>query len=364
MQGSGGGQKDSSEMEMIWLAIGILGLVAFIVGLFHTQILTAILWIKYGELKLLSFFMVNQQYQGIESWINPNNHNRVSLAELSLLSLEIGNTLKGPCAILCVIFIGIGYVKHPASGFRDIENMKSLAEKVRQVFPAINVMTGLNLVKTPIDEGPWAMALTPIEFGKKHGLLHRNPKTKRVMVDEFKAKLIFSQQLGPLWKGIEALKPHEKALFAIFAAFINYKRDEAEAAMEEIMEQITQAQINKKSIPFRTQALLKKYGQTPPVLEVIKKHAYVSTIFMEMLVHARGSGIVLNSLVLWVKPIDRPLWYILNNVGRKAVFIEAAGVHAHGLAERRLGFEIRQPMVDEAIFALQEAIDARIIKDL
>ncbi len=360
----GGGQKDSNEFEIIWIAAAALGFLFFIFLLFHTQILTMVLWIKYAELKLLSFFIVGHQYQGIETFINPNNHNRISYAELSLLSQEIGNTLKGPCALLCILFMIITYFKHPMSGFRDIENMNTLSDKVRQTFPAINVVSGLNLVKESIDEGPWAMALTPIEFGKKHGLISRHAQTQKIIVDEYKAKLIFSQQLGEIWQGVDKLKPHQKALFAIFSAFINYKREEAEKASEEIVEQITQAQIKKKAIPFHTGALLKKYGQSPAVLEIIKKHAYTNTIFMEMLIQARGSGIVLNSLYLWVKPIDRPLWYILNNVGRKAVFIEAAGVHAHCLAEKRLGFEIRQPMIDEAIFALKEAISSRIIKDL
>ncbi|MCX7122600.1 MAG: hypothetical protein NTV32_02825, partial [Gammaproteobacteria bacterium] len=174
-----GGQKDSGELEILWLVVGGLGLLLFILVLFHTQILTAILWIKYGELKLLSFFMIQMQYQGIESFINPANHNRISVAELSLLSQEIGNILKGPCSILCIIFMTITYFKHPTSGFRDIENMHTLSDKVRKTFPAINVVSGLNLVKQSIDEGPWAMALTPIEFGKKNALLTRHPQTKK-----------------------------------------------------------------------------------------------------------------------------------------------------------------------------------------
>ena len=212
-----GGQKDSGELEILWVVVGIMGAILLLIILFHTQILTAVLWVKYAELKILSFFMVGQQYQGIESFINPDNHNRISWAELTLLSEEIGNTLKGPCSILCIIFMIITYYKHPTSGFRDIENMHTLSDKVRQTFPAINVVNGLNLVKQSIDEGPWAMALTPIEFGRKHGLLYRHPKTKKVMVDEYKAKLVFSQQLGDVWMGIEKLKPHQKALFAIFA---------------------------------------------------------------------------------------------------------------------------------------------------
>lgn len=134
--------------------------------------------------------------------------------------------------------------------------------------------------------------------------------------------------------------------------------------MEEIARSVTPDNLKKKKIPYNTDSLLKKYRDIPKVTAITGAHAYTSTVFAEMLIEARKSGIILNSLMLWLKPTDRALWYVLNNVGRKAVFIEGAAVQAHFLAERRLGFAIKQPMVDEAVFALDEAIQSRIIKEL
>lgn len=359
-----GQQKDSGELEILWLVIGFLLLAGGIFFLFRQQILHAVLMVKYAELKLISFFIPHANYQGLANWANQADSNRISLHELSLLAEEVGQPLQIPSILLCIFFSVIIFFRHPGRFFRNKETMKTLADKMRTVFPAINIVHDLNLIKMPINEGPWAMALSPVDFLKKYNVGSRNTYTQKIVIDAYKAKLIFNRQLGNLWPGIDQLQAHEKAIFAILSAFINYKRDEAEAKMEEIASQLTPEDLKKNKITYHTDALLKKYRETPKVVHITKKHAYTSTVFCEMLTEARKSGIILNSLILWLKPIDRKLWYTLNNVGRKAVFIEAAGVHAHWLAERKLGFAIKQPMVDEAIFALDEAVQSRILKDL
>jgi intracellular multiplication protein IcmP len=360
----GGSQKETGELEIIWLSILIVLVAAAIFFFFRVQILSFILWIKYAELKTISYFVIDANYQGLEQWADRANPSRISLSTLKLLSNEIGDTIKYPCIAICVIFVAVVWHKHPESGFRDTESMTTLAEKVRQSFPAINVVNGINLVKAPIDEGPWAMGMTPIEFAKHHKLIHRDLKTEKIVFNPFKAKMIFANQLGDLWTGSEHLQPHEQALFAIFSAYVNYKRDEAEDKLESIARSINPNSLKTGKIPFNTEAMLKKYGNSKPVEAIVKRHAYVRTVFMEMLTQARTSGIVLNSLILWLKPIDRELWYTLNNVGRKAVYSEAAGIQAQWLAEKRLGFPIQHPMVDEAVNALDEAILSRIIKDV
>lgn len=364
MQGS---QKDSGELDIIWVVVGILLVCTIIFFIFRSQILGAILWIKYAELQVISAFVINDNYQGLAQWVHlqhSSGSSQIQYNELRLLSLEIGQSVKYPCIGLFLVFAVIVYLKHPDSGYRDIENMKSLALKVRKMFPAINIVSGIDLIKTNIDEGPWAMGETPIEFAKRHALIRRDPKTEKIILDYNKAKMVFTQQLGKPWQGIDKLRPDEKALFAIFSAFANFKRDEAEAKMEEIAAHLTPDQVKTGKIKFNTDALLKKYQDTPVVQKILKRHAYVYPVFMELLTEARKSGIVLNSLYLWLKPTNRALWYVLNNVGRKAVFIEAAAAQAHWLAEQRLGFPIAQPMIDETVSALHEAIQIRIIKDL
>lgn len=359
-----GGQKESGELEIIWVVVGILLFSGAIFFIFQKEILTGILWAKYIELKIISYFVVNDNYSGLANWVHRTGSNKIKFLELKLLSLEVGKTLQYPCMVFTALLAALLFWKHPDSGYRDIENMKSLTQKIQKTFPAINVVSGINLISASVDEGPWAMALTPIEFAKKYKLLERDAVTQAVVIDQNKAKLIFTHQLGEIWPGLDKLKPYEKALFAIFAAFANFKRDEAERKMEEIVASLSPDQLKSGRIRFNTDILFKKYKDTPVIKRILGAHAFTYTIFIELLSEARKSGIVLNSLSLWLKPIDRKLWYVLNNVGRKAVYTEAGAAQAHWLAEKKLGFAIRQPMVDEAISALEEAVHNRIIRDI
>jgi intracellular multiplication protein IcmP len=164
---------------------------------------------------------------------------------------------------------------------------------------------------------------------------------------------------------MDALKTHERALLAVFATFAHYERDLANKILDQISASVTQETLKTGDLNFsEIDVLIERYGNSKVVQDAIKGHAYVYTIFTELIKAARSTGIVANSLFQWLKPIDRPLWYTLCNVGRKAVFIETAAVHAHYLAENKLESPIEQPMVDEAVSALEAAIKLRIIRDI
>ena len=76
-----------------------------------------------------------------------------------------------------------------------------------------------------------------------------------------------------------------------------------------------------------------------------------------MLKIARSDGVLATAEFLWVKPVDRELWYMLNSVGRQTAVVEVSGCFAHWLAEVKLGAAIKTPMVKQAVDALQEALE-------
>lgn len=362
---NGAPKSEGTEMDILLLAGAVFLVTMVFLYLFRTQILTGLLWVKYYELKMISYFVPDHVYVGLENWVKLTPVQRVSYQQLLLLSNEIGATLKYPCMIITMILAAILGFFHPKNSFNEVESMSSLSAKLHEDFPNIQVIQGWDLVKEDIHEGPWAMAQTPIEFGRKHNLLYRDPQTQAILVDKLKAKVVFCQQLGPLWPGINGLLPYQKAIFAALAAFANYHRDEAEQFLAKIERSVSKSKLKKIDLDFAgTDALIKKYGNSPEVKRITEKHAYLYTVFTEMLVAARRSGIVANSAYLWLKPVDRALWYTLNNVGRKAVFTEMGAVHAHWLAEKKLGFALTEPMIEEAIYGLEEAAKSRIVRDL
>ena len=75
-----------------------------------------------------------------------------------------------------------------------------------------------------------------------------------------------------------------------------------------------------------------------------------------LLRRARFYGVLPTAEFLWLKPIDRRLWYMLNSVGRQTPFTEVAGPFAHWLAETELTRPCLVPIIDEAVNALEGAI--------
>ena len=95
------------------------------------------------------------------------------------------------------------------------------------------------------------------------------------------------------------------------------------------------------------------------MLEIANRHAWQDSAFPAMLSVARKDrGVLPSAAFLWMKSEDRPLWYILNNVGSEATMIEAAGAMAHFRAEIQIqiqiGKPIRRPAVRQAALALLE----------
>lgn len=363
--GNGSKSSEGSENDILFIAAGVFIMFALIYYFFHNQIITGLFFIKYYELSIIKFFL--PATGGVDAIIKYGYEHPqvVNLHELVLVADLVGNWLKYPLAVISAILAVVLYFSHPSRLYTDIEKMETLSSKMADYFPAIKVVQDIDLIKTSIDSGPWAMALTPVEWMKKHKLLYRDAASKSIKVDRLRAKLAFTSQLGPQWRGVEYLNNYERAIFAALAAFVNYDRKRGEEFLEQMAASATQANLKTMSLDFNgVDELIKKYGHSTAVKTIVSEHAYVYTVFARMLTQARSTGIVANSLYLWLKPIDRCLWYVLNSVGRKAVFVEVGGVYAHFKAECELKMPIKQPLVEEAVNGLEEVLKIKIIRDI
>jgi intracellular multiplication protein IcmP len=75
-----------------------------------------------------------------------------------------------------------------------------------------------------------------------------------------------------------------------------------------------------------------------------------------MMEYARNDGVLASAEFIWLKPLDRKLWFMLNCVGRQTPFCEVAGPVAHFKIEKRLRRPLKVPMIDEAVNALEAAL--------
>ena len=239
--------------------------------------------------------------------------------------------------------------------------MNKLRTLQNSVYPQYSPILNKNLIDTDIDEGHWRMSEQPMFFCKKYGLLEEYPKDGRPAVKLIRqaAAEQFAVQMGPIWDSrVDTQPPYIQALFAAFAA----KAERDSKACSKLLKQISQSSLSTNLDFTGTRELLRQHISSKIVGRAAGPHAYVITMMASMLEVARTDGVLATAEFLWLKAVDRRLWYMLNSVGRKTAFPEVGGPFAHWQVEKRLRRPLKVPMVETAVDAMEEAIAEVIYK--
>ena len=364
-----GNQGDHST-AILWIIIAIFVASLTVWYAFKPYLVTAYLTVKLYEVHYLNLLLSNrfiEQYRAILNALT----SPATLDPIYMLRLgdEVGVLIRLPLSILLGILAVAIYFGNTAHNFKSTYSIRSLVQHEKQTWPQLTPIVGLDLLKEDIDSGRWAMAMTPMQFCKKHRLIHevrpeRQPGMSRkqwnkvdVVLHKGLANQLFVLQLGAVWSGAEHIPLYAQALFAIFAARINQDTGSATTLLHQL------ALSSASSLNFSgVSALWKKHQNTKLVKTIIASHAYVYTVLASMLEKAREDGVQTTADFLWLKPLDRTLWYVLNCVGRQTAFVEVAGVFAHWLAEKEAGIKLLVPMVETATQALDVALKEVLYK--
>ncbi|MFA5959481.1 MAG: type IVB secretion system coupling complex protein DotM/IcmP [Tatlockia sp.] len=358
-QQQGGGGDNS--LAPLWISV-ILCLVCFLIWKFaHEYIVAFVFYLNILQAKLVGFFVSNPQLENdvyLMSTIDPAT---VEWSQFVNLTRSVGNFIRYPVIVTIVILAIVLYKSDITLKFRRAHNMKTLRAQEQYNWLAIMPIVKEDLVNTDVNKGPWAMALTPIEFARKYHLLRKedalldNPVPGQEMTASIKkgdAKRVFTLQLGPYWEGFKRCPPHVNALAAVFLARINRDKNAASQILDTLDRSFT---LGKPDFTV-AKAILKKYENTEIVQEILATHAYQLTVIASLLAAARDDGVVPTAEFLWLKPLDRRLWYMLNSIGRQTPYSEVGGPFAHWRAEKAMGRRSLIPMIDEAIKALEIAV--------
>lgn len=364
-----------TSMDFLWTIAIVIGIILLVWYFGRAQISTAVLYVRYYEIKFLDFaiypFAKLLQMVGFTlpqlnfsqwvTYIQGALGSKMNFSDLITVSTFVGSYMRYP---LCLIIFGLAGILHftgVSHRFRNIYSAKSLKEAEQVNWPQITPVVDLDLVKTQLDEGPWAIGLSPMSYCKKHDLVDIEERAGKYKVTLRRGMTHrnLSLQIGPRWSGVEHLPVHLKALFAIFAARINSDKKSADVLLDKIAESAK----NTDSIDFSGyEELLKKYAGSKKVAKIVARHSYITTVMASVLVGAREAGVIAVSEFIWLKPIDRRMWYMLNSVGRSTAISEICGAFAHWLAEKKLGLPLSTPMVEEAVNGLEVALSEMIYK--
>jgi len=354
------------DYHILWIIVLIvfIGLVLWL--MFSEQIMNGFLFIRYWELEAI--YWVTQLWGGdlavtsaLER-VSGLNAANLTLEDAEGISEIVGEYLRYLIVPL-LLFFGINlYTRHLKTRFKRKHSMHTLASSEQDNWPQIQPVLSLDLVKEDIDSGPWAMAMTPIQFCKRYKLVNievifnensitQDPQFKVSLIPE-RAEKVFGAQLGRIYQGVEHMPPHRRALFAVFIARGCRDTDTARSLLTQLSNSAAKGKLDLTGVD----ALWKKHIKNIEVEKFCQRHAYEMTLMISALLFGRQDGVQATADFLWLKPMDRRLWYTLNNTGRQTPTAEAAGVFAHWLIEKALQRPLSIPMVNEATRALQLAL--------
>lgn len=357
-------QQSSSDSGLapVWITILIMATAYFIWYWGHRYIVEFVFYINVLQAKAVNFVLGSESLKQEILIMQTVDAGEVDFADLMELTNRVGAYIRYPIVVILLLLAVFLYRSNVTLRFRKTYNMHSLREQEQANWPCIiPAVKQQDLVSLDVNKGPWAMAMTPMEFARKYKLLRKedalldNPTPGQEMTAGIRrgdAKRVFTLQLGPYWEGFERCSPQARALAAVFIARINRDREAAKLILD------TLVKTSVDGAPDYAVALptIKKYGNTELVQEVVQKHAYVLTVLAALLMASRDDGVVPSAEFLWLKPVDRRLWYMLNSIGRQTPYPEVGGPFAHWRAEQVIQRASLTPMIDEAIRALEIAV--------
>ena len=171
-QGAGGGGQSDNSLGPLWVMVGLCIFLAVIWYLFHGYIVFAFFKLKLLEISLISLF--SQSLDSTKQLINAISPESVTFKQVNYIASEVGGYIRIPAAILLLIIGGLIFKSGSAGTFRAKYDMNRLAHTEQANWAQIRPMVDLNLVDEDIEKGPWAMAMTPMDFAKKKNLTCHN----------------------------------------------------------------------------------------------------------------------------------------------------------------------------------------------
>lgn len=279
---------------------------------------------------------------------------RLKWGEFALINNWVGKHTRWVITPLLFILAAITYFKFGGRRFVRTYSMQSLRDIEAQNWPQITPILSLDLVKEDIEKGPWSMAQLPVDFCKKHQMISPTTKNERNVwqLDKGIAHRVLTSQVGPLWTSPLDLPIHIKALLVIFIA----RADRDRQLANHLLAQISRSAAGGKLDFSGVEEALQKCANNRIIQWLSGHHAYVYTFMASLIEIARTNGVLASAEFLWLKPVDRRLWFVLNSVGRQTAVVEVAGAYSHWKTEKKLGRALRTPMIDEAVNALEECM--------
>lgn len=357
---------------------------ALLAFLWHHQqvaIRSAVRWIRYGEMWLMSFFTTDEyavdwkgqkiyyeQFMEIARNMPPRELSDEFMQALSTAAMA---PYLPVFIVICSCFGFWALFFGPGTENRRKYDIAGLIKRQANVFPIISPFIDFNPATVPprppgapvpATLPPFAEALSPEEW-----IVYNEIPVVDKKLDEDAAAKAFAKQLGPRWKGYAALAPYKQVLLAAFCLKSARKRADADTILGRLARSWSEKNGLKidSSLLREARSVLKDSGLSGKILRKCNEHAWETTALLRGLNMAREEGGVLApAQFVWLRAHDRNLWYALNNLGRQSFHVEAMGAMAHYKAEKLAQRPIPRLKVGDAVKSIAEYIGSSAARPL
>jgi intracellular multiplication protein IcmP len=338
---------------------------------YHAEISAAVMALHHREIAVIRHF--THRYDLADAQMAKSDPAGVTLRDLTGIAHDVGAFFRIPAACLIVVLALVCMVRSAPSRYRRAFDLDGLIGEQATSFrtTATFVRRRLRLVPPAAEPLPADYAATAVEWIARHATDGDG------RFNELAARRALVLQLGPPWRGLEHAQPHVRCLFAAFALHLAERRDDALGLLGDVSASLASPGKDTPEGPARPLALpawvvtradsvLRQQALIEPALAITGQHAYTHTALMSLLNEARRSaGVLAPGQFVWLKLVDRGLWYALHSLGFETEGfgrylhpnprVEAIGARDHWAVERIAGVPVSRPSLDRAIEALRKA---------
>ncbi len=319
---------------------------------------------------------------------------RVDPAELDWATMDkiltyAGSWLRWPLLLVLGALIGISFFFGSVEKLKRKLDMEKLLSENSRNFPCLLPIVGKGkylLSAESYDKGPWRIARTPIQFALAHGILNGpngfpctmeealengmpskdKPAFGQCVFREEEAMKAMQKQLGEPFVDLAGLSPVRKALATAFMLYALGQKHECIAILDD-------ASASYSETGGKPQCPILENGDFSAVLDnallawiqfssrkTVARHlSFQLPLMMALLGEARKKGVLATSQFIWLRPMDRPLWYALSQCGGRAAWAEGLAAWSHFQAEEHAGKTLSAPHLKAAVESLKNSLDAQ-----
>jgi hypothetical protein len=384
------GQDDIMDLMMPFIIIAALMLALWLgYKSLHVEINTIVLVAsKYSLLPFSYFFEDAAKGMAYMDRIDPRSF---GFDGLTVIISKTSSYLRWPFSLL-LGFLAYRAINSGLDSWNRKLSLSRLMENNVKEYPLIAPAVHLDILSMPQDRGPWRIAEDSINWAVKHKLLireYKKDKFKRVTskdlrtifehngalkhrrdraydntgvaLDKALAHKEYVAQLGAKLVPLHEMPNYLRGLAAAFIVYGSGQRDRA----YDLLGQMSLSYSSPDDYKYKLNTVRSwtiDIGDADEILdefsEEIEKatsghNIYTSTWIVELLDFARRKGELAPSRFIWLRPINRTLWYALNQLGGRMPHFEASAVWSHMDAERVLGEAISSPEIKASIVSLE-----------